>query len=576
MTKIRKIEIRNFRGIRELDWLPSPGINCLIGPGDTGKSTVLDAIDLCLGARRNVPIADSDFHKLDVTQPISITITLGSLDAELLNLDGYGLFLRGMDLSTGVVEDEPRAGLETVLLLNLAVESDLEPVSTLLSNRAARQGLSKGLSWKDRQKLSPTRIGAFAEHNLAWQRNSVLHRISDERADASTALVAAGRSARLAFGTVADEQLSGALEKVRTTAHGLGIPIGTTPHAMLDAHSVSFNGGTIALHDTDGIPLRSLGTGSTRLLVAGLQREAAASTSAVLADELEYGLEPHRIGHFLLYLGCKEVTPPLQAFVTSHSPVVLRELSGAQLFVMRWQPVRHVISPVGITNEAQSTIRAYPEAFLAPRVIVCEGASEVGFLRGLDQYCQANGIPTLASKGVAFVDSGGGTPERPYERAAVFQNLDFRALVLRDDDVLPDPAVEQAFLQRGGRVVAWRERRALEDELFAVVPGESVKQMLAYAIDLHGKETIEHHIAKASNNTATYLNILFQATAGTLTLDARAILGKASRIRKTGWFKQISWMETVARDFVFPSWNLLDQGFREKIWAITGWPNDNA
>ncbi|MET3233307.1 UNVERIFIED_ORG: putative ATP-dependent endonuclease of OLD family [Burkholderia sp. 1263] len=69
MTKIRKIEIRNFRGIRELDWFPAPGINCLIGPGDAGKSTVLDAIDLCLGARRNIGIADSDFNKLDVERP---------------------------------------------------------------------------------------------------------------------------------------------------------------------------------------------------------------------------------------------------------------------------------------------------------------------------------------------------------------------------------------------------------------------------------------------------------------------------------------------------------------------------
>lgn len=50
MARIRKIEIANFRGIQQLVWCPSPGINCLIGTGDSGKSTVLDAIDLCLGA----------------------------------------------------------------------------------------------------------------------------------------------------------------------------------------------------------------------------------------------------------------------------------------------------------------------------------------------------------------------------------------------------------------------------------------------------------------------------------------------------------------------------------------------
>ncbi|MDF9176679.1 AAA family ATPase, partial [Enterobacter hormaechei] len=53
MPVIRQLEILNFRAVRQLKWSPSPGLNCLIGPGDTGKSTVLDAIDLALGARRS-------------------------------------------------------------------------------------------------------------------------------------------------------------------------------------------------------------------------------------------------------------------------------------------------------------------------------------------------------------------------------------------------------------------------------------------------------------------------------------------------------------------------------------------
>lgn len=45
MTRIRKIEIANFRGTQSLAWCPTPGINCLIGLGDGGKSPVLDAIE---------------------------------------------------------------------------------------------------------------------------------------------------------------------------------------------------------------------------------------------------------------------------------------------------------------------------------------------------------------------------------------------------------------------------------------------------------------------------------------------------------------------------------------------------
>jgi predicted ATP-dependent endonuclease of OLD family len=80
--------------------MPSPGINCLIGPGDSGKTTILTAIDFCLGARRNLQISDTDFYNLDVNSPIRITLTIGDLDDSLKSIDAYGLFLRGFDVTT--------------------------------------------------------------------------------------------------------------------------------------------------------------------------------------------------------------------------------------------------------------------------------------------------------------------------------------------------------------------------------------------------------------------------------------------------------------------------------------------
>ena len=138
-------------------------MNCLIGPGDSGKSTVLDGIDLCLGARRNAQFSDADFFNLDVKQPISISVTIGGLDDALKNFDNYGLFLRGFRTTTGEVEDEPEKDLETVLTLNLTVLGDLEPVWTLISDRAKAQHATRNLTWTDRVQLSPTRIRALAE-----------------------------------------------------------------------------------------------------------------------------------------------------------------------------------------------------------------------------------------------------------------------------------------------------------------------------------------------------------------------------------------------------------------------------
>src|SRR6266478_1217672 len=155
MARIRKITIENFRCIKELTWLPSPGVNCLIGPGDTGKSTILDAIDFCLGARRNLQFTDADFHQLDVEEPILVSVTVGELDDSLKNLDVYGMYLRGFDPKTGDIEDEPANEAETVLTLQLAVQSDLEPSWSLISERAQAQGQSRNLNWADRVRITP-------------------------------------------------------------------------------------------------------------------------------------------------------------------------------------------------------------------------------------------------------------------------------------------------------------------------------------------------------------------------------------------------------------------------------------
>jgi len=147
MARIRKIEIANFRGIKELTWCPTPGINCLIGPGDSGKSSVLDAIDFCLSARRTIQFTDADFHQLDVEKPVQISVTLGELDDGLKNLEAYGLYVRGFDAESGEVEDEPEKDTETVLTVRLTVASDLEPVWSLFSERAQAQGQVLSRSW---------------------------------------------------------------------------------------------------------------------------------------------------------------------------------------------------------------------------------------------------------------------------------------------------------------------------------------------------------------------------------------------------------------------------------------------
>lgn len=572
MARIRKVEIENFRGIKSLTWLPSEGINCLIGPGDSGKSSILDAIDLCLGARRNLQFTDVDFHNLQVGTPIRVSITVGELDDALKSIDSYGLYLRSFDAATGEIQDEPEKDGETVLTVELCVESDLEPLWTLISDRAVSQGQSRNLSWSDRIRLAPTRIGSAASYHLGWRKGSVLNKLTDEEADSAAALVKAGRDARTAFGEEAQQNLAESLKVVASTAQDLGITIEGETKALLDAHSVSFTGGTISLHDGHGVPLRGLGMGSARLLIAGLQKRAANQATIALIDELEHGLEPHRLIHLLGSLGAKDTTPPLQVFMTTHSPVALRELSGTQLFVTRKHAEHSEVLSVGSEDIVQGTIRKFPEAFLAPSVLICEGASEVGLVRGLDQYRVSQGLPSILSHGTALVDGGGAN--NIYRRNDAFRTLGYRTAILRDDDVRPDPDKEQEFLEQGGTVISWDANKALEDALFTSLSDDTVIALIDRAIALHGEEIAEAHIKTASSDTKTLAELRTEHQANGLSYDARCVLGKASRFT-AAWFKTVTRMEDVARDIVGPDLHRAAPEFQDRVQLIFGW-SENA
>ena len=376
----------------------------------------------------------------------------------------------------------------------------------------------------------------------------------------------AAREAREAFGDVAEQQLGDTLAIVNRVAGALGVPLEGGAHAYLDAASVSFSGSAVSLHDGRGIPLTGLGTGSSRLLVAGLQREAAPRAGMVLVDELEYGLEPHRIIGFLGSLGAKETKPPLQVFATTHSPVAVRELAASQLHIVRAAPVGHTVLPAILqADRVQGTMRTHPEAFLAPKVVVCEGASEVGLLRGLDHYFVSTGSSdSIAAKGTALVDAGGVT--RLYDRANAFLALGYRVLVFRDDDQQPDTPTEAAFVNGGGKLAKWRPGRAMEDELFASLSDAAMMALIERAILIHGQELIVAHMSSASSGSMMLSN-----PAALLSAAGRSVLAKASKTKKAGWFKSVSWMEDAGADVIGPNLVEAEPAFQQILADLFAW-----
>jgi len=118
--RVGYVEIENFRGIKQLRWAPAGGVNCLIGPGDSCKTTILDAVELALSPRHTLSFDDLDFFGSDFNNAAKIIVTLTDLPDEFVSDATYAQYLMGIT-DDGKVLDEPPLPQTTPFGTNLFV-----------------------------------------------------------------------------------------------------------------------------------------------------------------------------------------------------------------------------------------------------------------------------------------------------------------------------------------------------------------------------------------------------------------------------------------------------------------------
>lgn len=97
MAKIHSIRIQNFRGIQNLEYaFKDAGFICLIGRGDSGKSTILEAISMVLSPNWNISFYDTDFYNCNIDAPISIEVVVYNIPDKLLHENKFGLYTRAI------------------------------------------------------------------------------------------------------------------------------------------------------------------------------------------------------------------------------------------------------------------------------------------------------------------------------------------------------------------------------------------------------------------------------------------------------------------------------------------------
>jgi hypothetical protein len=566
MSRIRHLSIRRFRGIAALDWVPRPGINAILGAGDMGKSTVLDAIALVLSATRREVFYDTDFHRLDANAGFELRASLGELPADLHDVERYGDYLRGWRAADGTLEDEPAADCEDVLTVRLIVGADLEGQWSLYSERT-KERETRDMSLTHRALIAPVVLDQSPATHLRWARHSILQRLAEPQLTMRTLIARAARGMREQTGDAgADADVASVVEQVRARARELGIRPAQQAQVLLDAFGIPGWNASLALHGDDGVPLRRLGTGSSRLLVAGLFHGRLAPTGIALVDEAEFGLEPHRIARFLRLLGAGRDDGP-QAFLTTHSPVVVRELRAHELAVAHYDASLDMLEIANVADaqtglDTQGLVRRNAEAFLAATVIVGEGPTEVGLIRGLDHFWVGLGHSPLALEGIAVTD-GGGIPGAA-RRAAAFSKLGYRTLLLMDDD-RPLTTEERAPLDRAGTtVLSWGNGQATEDALFQGLAWPEVLGMVVIAEQIWGAPRLDECLRSYSDGQ------LDLAACRAADLPAHRLL-LARTAKGQDWFKRIDFGERVGQEILGPGWEGASPALRAPVDALYLW-----
>jgi putative ATP-dependent endonuclease of the OLD family len=547
VPRIRRVDIERFRGIRTLTWIvpPDQRFAALIGPGDGCKTTVLTAVARAMSDSWSVAFRDTDFYANEFDQPIVIRVAVGDLDAELLDRDIAGLHQCGISLD-GTLTHDPSEGDEACVVVELRVESDLEPRWSF--HRPGQTGDPTPMRASVRARFRAFRVDDRIDAHLRWSRTSALGRLTEGQHGTRDVLLAAQRAASRA----ASEHVGAQLLELTSTVQDHLVKRGggnfQDLRPGLDS-SLTNSQGNLALHEED-IPLTSFGLGTRRLVGAAIQQLAHPGESVLFVDELEHGLEPHRVAHLAGQL--RDPTSFAQVIVTSHSPVALQHLEASDLSTVRRGDDGAVVIR-RLDRGLQGVLRANPGAFLARHVLIAEGKTELGIAMSLmsrwdhERRTAQPALPAAAALGVCVVEGTGSTAAT---RAALLHEAGYRVTYFLDGDREDTNQQASELEQRGVQIVRWADGQNTELALCSALTAAGLQRVIELAVTAftedHDRDEADvramladHLRPRLPDTVGDLLDPTTWSGHGVETDRARTVVADAASNTKPGWFKRV-------------------------------------
>jgi putative ATP-dependent endonuclease of OLD family len=504
--KIYSVSIENFRGIRSAKLL-LPDHAVFIGDNNTGKSSVLEAIDLVLGPdrlNRRPPVDEHDFfegkylpaapsdegiptdeiEEAQIVEAPKITIDVTVVDLSEEQEARFGGNIEWLNIETGdfFTEANPagvdaaniKAALRVTFIGVYDSDEDDFVGNTYYSRSLTEEDKPEPFSKKDKQHcgylfLRSVRTGSRAlslEHGSLLDLILRLKEIRPQMWESTIGTLAA-------FDVASDPKIgiSGVLDSIdKSLKKYVPREWGAKPHLKVSnltrEHLRKVVTAFIATGDGDhAAPFYRQGTGTINMLVLAMLSQIAEDKQNVIfaMEEVETAIPPYaqkRIVHELRKLAA-------QSIVTSHSPYVLEEFKLHETVILS-RDNDGVLSQEQISLPGSIKHKRYRQEFrtrfceglLSRRVLIAEGATEATAFpvaaRRLSELNPAT-YASVEALGICIIDAG--TETQIADLAGLYKGLGKRTFGLCDKQTEPAKVAIEAQVER----LFMHEEKGIED-----------------------------------------------------------------------------------------------------------------
>jgi putative ATP-dependent endonuclease of the OLD family len=463
---IRRIEIQRYRLLENFQWLPAAGVNVLLGPGDSGKSTVLSALGLF---EQPVQLNEFDYYKRRTAEGFEVTLVVTGLSPAELAAERTQLPIRGW-------KDEQlwplaEGDAESALVFRASGTADLDLEFSLVAESGEAFALSSRLR-RQLQLLTLTQADD-ASREFRGTKTSLLSR---NFAASANFRHAARQALQHAVNNWTDpDEARKDLEEISNVFKSYGLPhellLGIYPPSGAAASQsvAAFSG----RDPKESIPFERSGEGTRQLSTLVLASRIVDKPPTLLADELEGGLEPHR--QRIAAKLAKHAVREGQAFIVTHAPAVVSTLAGEH----HWRIMPNTALQIPPSISA-TVFKVQPEAAFAKLTMVCEGDTELGLVPLLWTHYIGREVEEC---GVALVDAEGHTKALPMLENMIAAGLPCAGFV-------DNEAERSGTRDRIAEVVplfTWRPLKMPEEALAKYIPRDRLEQFLQTIADARKK-----------------------------------------------------------------------------------------